>query len=332
MRSSLPRRRSAFTLIELLVVIAIIAILIGLLLPAVQKVREAAARSSCSNNLHQIGVACHSYHDTYGQLPPAVYLGRGIGFTDENNFGPNWAVMILPYMENGPLYNQVSTNIQNYQLFSVPNGAAGSNDQNWRNVRGNKIKNYNCPSEQFGDILGNRASGNWARGNYGANSGPGGVNEMAYGANANYNGWGQAGGVMCVNWGAGIHRIEDGSSNTIMVAHIRVGPAANDMRGSWAFGEPGGSYLAAAAIGDSYGPNDTGCCSDDVRGCNDRPDIAMGCWNGDYGQGSSRSAHTGGVLCAMGDASVKFIKSAITQQQWYYMLSRCHGQQAIYDQ
>src|SRR5467141_1438508 len=94
-------KRHGFTLIELLVVIAIIAILIGLLVPAVQKVREAAARTQCANNLKQLGLACHAYHDVKKKLPPAFYVGRQIGWTDENNIGPNWAVLILPYVEQG---------------------------------------------------------------------------------------------------------------------------------------------------------------------------------------------------------------------------------------
>src|SRR2546423_1510328 len=122
-------RRGAFTLIELLVVIAIIAILIGLLIPAVQKVREAAARAQCANNLKQLGIAAHNYHDVNKRFPPAMMvaaLGAKTpwGATPYTNnpssayrnpgFGPNWAVFLLPFVEQDNLYKQVAKNIDNF--------------------------------------------------------------------------------------------------------------------------------------------------------------------------------------------------------------------------
>jgi prepilin-type N-terminal cleavage/methylation domain-containing protein len=335
-------RRKGFTLIELLVVIAIIAILIGLLLPAVQKVRESAARTKCSNNLKQLAIACHSYQDRTGKLPVSIQMRPGVSRTSGaagNAFGPNWAVLILPDIEQGNLYSLHENNIKTY----LTNGNTA-----WKAVGQAKIATFRCPSDEITDIAWSGGGGGWARGNYACNAGglhtdnatgatsgigyvstEGGASPPCNNSPTNLgvpNGT-RAGGVMCINWAARVNTIVDGSSNTIMLGEVRTGGhlSSDDSRGVWALGFPGASVITGNGW-DCTLPNTMEDNADDCDGCINDPKNGMGAWPGcPFQQATARSRHTGGVMVALGDGSVKFVRNSVSVGAWFTMLSSDDG-------
>lgn len=164
------RKTSAFTLVELLVVIAIIGILVALLLPAVQAAREAARRSQCINNLKQIGLALHNYHDTKGQFPESqTYSGNGSGTNCEPGFY-SWHSMLLPFIEENALYDSIDFSVN----MAGSCGSGDGIDNNHPNAiaASTIVSGFLCPSDNAnGDNAVLLGSANPASDSYAANAG-----------------------------------------------------------------------------------------------------------------------------------------------------------------
>lgn len=290
------RSRNAFTLIELLVVIAIIAILIALLVPAVQKVREAAARAQCSNNLKQIGLALQNHHDNHKQFP----MGNGAGVARAN-----WRVHLFPFIDQAPLYQKVV-------LTDV------YNDLNLRNL---VLAVWKCPAQNVPDLQPDTWVTWWTNNKHhvpayegiaGAFPDPAGRSGLTLPTQApwNYGGVWCANGMLLVNEVTKIAHCTDGLSNTIMVGEQSGMVGVQDIRNGYY--TPWGSFtlstkLSATAPGsDIWGMGLTG-----VQYRNNSRTTASGSDNPYDLNTILNSNHPAGINVLFGDGTVRYISDSI---------------------
>ena len=324
--------RAGFTLVELLVVIAIIGILIALLLPAVQAAREAARRSQCKNNMKQIALALHNYHDSFKSFPAgAVHndpaYGPGVGAPDpdsetrngrDQNWKCTWLTLLLPFFEQSALHDLYDFN----DGVSNPYGT-GVN----ANVVATPIDSLMCPSDtnQSTPLTQDQNGYRHAKGNIAAV-----INgDDAYAANDHRNSRFRACFNMKYMYGAKFAEIRDGTSNTVAISEVLTMNRGGDGRGTWA--HPGGCYIAVNANPSSHSNTMTPNANALLNQYRDRPPYFDGgsgrqlrgydCGNNTDCRVGARSYHPGGVNCGLADGSVDFVTETVDPETWLRLLT-----------
>jgi len=311
--------RQAFTLIELLVVIAIVAVLIGLLLPAVQQIRGAAARTKCSNNLKQLGLALHGYHDANQRLPASNTNRPDL---PSGSFY-RWSALALvsPYLEQTAIYNNLELDSSLYD--TTAGVVVRSQHVPWVRL---PIPTFLCPSDVRQSVL-----PNWGPSNYVLNAGTG----------ANGGSYSSTDGLFFVGSAVRLTDIADGSSNTAMTAEQILGPGTPatpattphpyDIREY--YGWLGAAPLSDAACGSAPGYSDRGSRWADGAGPFTQythyapPNSPTPDCSGFFGgRKASRSRHAGGVNVGLADGSLRFVRDAVDPTAWRSAGTRSGGE------
>ena len=287
------RRKSGFTLIELLVVIAIIAVLIALLLPAVQQAREAARRTQCKNNLKQIGLAQHNYHDTFNTFPPGAIQAFPPGNAQNE---ATWVSMMLAGIDQAPLYNRAN--------WSSCFGCTSAPGNPSYEIVSPAISMMNCPTDNEVSL----ALGIYRRGNYAANSGIGPLHSVSDPKDPTRT----AAGPYTMNSSTRMRDFTDGTTNTVAVAELLKVPG-DDFRGVMHY--PEGSMYQHDQTPNSSVPDQfrTSLCVSITRApCTG----TYTAWNNRSIVLAARSQHVGGVQVLLADGSVRFISNNIDRPTW----------------
>jgi prepilin-type N-terminal cleavage/methylation domain-containing protein len=310
-------RRSGFTLIELLVVIAIIAILIALLLPAVQQAREAARRTQCKNNIKQLGLALHNYHDTFNMFPPNITDNVYSSLSKH----ASWMAFILPYIDQAPLYNQIDFNVGLATSTTNPLPTPYSANtivaktvitaylcpSDSTNGNGRLNRRANWPANDFWGVTDYKAvaGSNWAWGTF-PYTHPTGRNSGSNNGLDAGNGWNCRTAALTNNI-TRIRDLTDGTSNVAMVGEAVAGRCTHTSW--WGF-----NYSTATmAVPLNYYVKNTAIADTD--------------WPNNY---SFASMHTGGAHFLLGDGTVKFLSENI-DLQLYRNLATINGNETVGD-
>lgn len=295
------RERKGFTLVELLVVIAIIGVLVGLLLPAVQAAREAARRMQCTNNLKQLGLASHNYHDVHRKFPYGSYLDKSAGGSISSQWG--WSVMLMPYIEQGNMFNQLNVGPQYFEQ--------AANDPVRLVLLKTPLPAFICPSDAEAGVNRNRpflrkAGGGVCNGmRLAADTEFAKSNYMGCNGNRDNDGIFDSGANRII----GIRDITDGTTNTIMIGERSSRRFAKQTvaQGPWA-GIWAGQELSCDGItnvwcllGKTEYQMNSGKHSQ-AAGSTTATDSALIAFG---------SQHTGGANFGLADGSVRFISETV---------------------